>query len=242
MFPALYHRHHSEYTEDLPFWLELAAHSSGPILELGCGTGRVLLPLARAGHTVYGLDSDIEMLRFAAHQITQETRPLIHLFQADMSRFRTAVQFGLIILPCNTLSALTRPVLSKTLACARQHLTSGGVFAASFPNPRLLAQMPKQGAEEVEEVFLHPEDDEPVQVSSAWEHDEEYFQVHWYYDHLLPDGRVERLEAGVKHHILPLNAYLEVFQAAGFTRLQTYGTFTYLRYRKNSPHLIIVAS
>ena len=61
-FPKLYQAQHSEYQEDIPFWLVLASEQGSPILELGCGTGRVLHPLAEAGYTCYGLDHDPGML------------------------------------------------------------------------------------------------------------------------------------------------------------------------------------
>ena len=62
MLPLLYHAHHNRYKEDLPFWLELAARHGDPVLELGCGSGRVLLALAQDGYQVYGLDNDPGML------------------------------------------------------------------------------------------------------------------------------------------------------------------------------------
>jgi SAM-dependent methyltransferase len=85
MFPPLYHAHHNLYADDLPFWLDLAGKVDGPVLELGCGTGRVLLPLAQAGRQVYGLDNDWEMLRFLANRLTPDLRSLADLIQADMS-------------------------------------------------------------------------------------------------------------------------------------------------------------
>jgi SAM-dependent methyltransferase len=242
MFPPIYHAHHNLHSEDLPFWLELAAMTDGPALELGCGTGRVLLPLAQAGRQVYGLDNDLDMLRFLARRLTPGNQSLIHLIQADMSQFHFAVQFGLIILPCNTLSALPPAELRTTLACVFNHLRPDGIFAASLPNPKLLARMAKHGPEEVEEVFPHPEDGQPVQVSSAWERDEQFFSVSWYYDHLLPDGKVERMQAVVRHHLLPTSAYLEMLNSAGFRSIKQYGDFTKAPFRKKSPQLIIIAS
>ena len=50
------------YSADLALWEELAAHAGGPILELGCGTGRVTLRLGRCGHRVTGLDRDAVLL------------------------------------------------------------------------------------------------------------------------------------------------------------------------------------
>ena len=58
----LYDTHHQRHLEDLPFWLELARNANGPILELGCGTGRILLPLLENNLPAIGLDLDADML------------------------------------------------------------------------------------------------------------------------------------------------------------------------------------
>jgi hypothetical protein len=145
-------------------------------------------------------------------------------------------------LPCNTLSSLSSAALRATLACVFGHLRPGGVFAASLPNPHLLARMAKYGPEEVEEMFPHPEDGEPVQVSSAWERDDQFFSVSWYYNHLLPDGKVERTHVVVKHQLLPADAYLEMLKGVGFHTIELYGDFTKAPYQRASPQLVIVAS
>ena len=104
LFPLLYHTHHQHVTEDLPFWQSLARWQGDPILELGCGTGRVLLPLAEAGHTVYGIDNAPNMLSFLRQRIPPELEDHIHLFEADMTHFSIDERFRLILLPCNTYS------------------------------------------------------------------------------------------------------------------------------------------
>ena len=98
MFPALYHAHHSLHPEDLSFWLELAQEQPGPLLELGCGSGRVLLPLLESGSQAYGLDNDLEMLRFLRGNLSPDSHPAPLVFQADMAHFHLALQFSLIIL------------------------------------------------------------------------------------------------------------------------------------------------
>ena len=241
MFPSLYHAHHSLHMADLPFWLQLAQQSPGPILELGCGTGRVLLPLGTADYRMFGLDLDLEMLRFCARQFSPGIQAHVHLFQADMSQFRLDLRFGLIMLPCNTLSTLPPATLERMLACVQEHLLPDGFFAASLPNPTLILRLPKQAGAEIEEIFPHPLDGEPVQVSSAWERDEGFFNVSWTYDHLLPDGQVERLETSIQHQLYPAGYYLEKLSAAGFNQIQEYGDFDLAPYRKNSPSLIFVA-
>jgi SAM-dependent methyltransferase len=68
------------YAADLPLWEELAERSEGPVLELGCGTGRVALHLARRGHAVVGLDRDPELLAALAEPASLVLAPT-HLLQ-----------------------------------------------------------------------------------------------------------------------------------------------------------------
>jgi SAM-dependent methyltransferase len=125
MLPLLYHTHHNLHPEDIPFWLELAAESSAgifqsPILELGCGTGRVLVPLAQHGYTVYGLDHDFDMLLFLHQNLPARVASRVHIFQADFAALHLHQRFGLILMPCNTFSTLTSEVRQVTLESVRQ--------------------------------------------------------------------------------------------------------------------------
>jgi SAM-dependent methyltransferase len=241
MFPSLYHAHHSLHPEDLPFWLELAHKQSGLILELGCGTGRVLIPLLAAGFRAYGLDYDLEMLRFLRFNLPLGQQNELPVFLADMADFRLAMQFPLILLPCNTLSTLAPEQRLATLACVRLHLVPGGLFAASLPNPLILAEMPRRGPEEIEETFPDPVSGDPVQVSSAWRRGAHHFTVTWHYDRLLPDGQVERLTAQASHSLEPAEAYFAALEQAGLHVSTVYGDFDRSPYTADSPYLILVA-
>jgi len=238
----LYHVHHSQHSEDLPFWEELAGQHPGPILELGCGTGRVALCLASQGFQVYGLDRDGDMLTALQANLTPQVRPKVGIFQADMTCFHLEQHFGLILLPCNTYSTLLEGERCSTLACVRRHLRRDGVFAASLPNPSILRSLPRSTEPEVEEVFPHPVDGEPVQVSSNWQRSYKHVSMYWHYDHLLPDGRVERQTLHSRHALLPAQAYLDEMHRQGFTLLETYGDFDRSPYSSESPYLIILAS
>ena len=135
MLAQLYHAHHNRHSNDLPFWLKLAARQNGPILELGCGTGRVLIALARAGYPAYGLDHDAEMLTLLQLKAGSDPASRCHFFQADMAAFHLARLFSLILLPCNTLSTLPTGTRHAALTHIRQHLSPNGLFAASLPEP-----------------------------------------------------------------------------------------------------------
>jgi hypothetical protein len=159
-----------------------------------------------------------------------------------MAAFHLGLTFGLVLLPCNTFSTLDAAGRQSTLERTYAHLRPGGIFAASLPNPVQLRQASRQSAPEVEETFLHPVDGEPVQVSSAWKRSSRDFQLTWIYDHLLPDGRVERHCAQVRHSLVGMETYLEELQQAGLKILHLFGDFDRSPFDGDSPNLILVAA
>jgi SAM-dependent methyltransferase len=236
----LYHAHHNRHLEDLPFWFALAAQAGDPVLELGCGTGRVLMRLAKAGRPSIGIDRDLAMLRFIQASIG-EVKPAPWLIAADITRFNLAIQISLIILPCNTFSTLRKNQRLSALECVHRHLSPNGYFAVSLPNPKTLADLPVRSAPELEDEFLHPQTGNPVQVSSSWRRTRRTFHLTWTYDHLFPDGRVERFNAETVHHIIPAMGYLDEIRTAGLEVVEVYGDFDRSLYQDDSPYLICVA-
>ena len=84
---------------DVAFFVEAAQASGGPVLEVGCGTGRILIPTARAGVDVVGLDLSPHMLQVCQKRVLNEpeaVRSRIRLIQADMRNFDLAQTFKLV--------------------------------------------------------------------------------------------------------------------------------------------------
>ncbi len=233
--------------EDLPFWLGLAERVGGPVLELGCGTGRVLVRLAMAGHRAYGLDREWAWLAFLRKRLAQELDPgppvfaAPRVFAADMSNFRLALRFSLILLPCNTLSTLAPQARRATLACVREHLLPGGLFAFAIPNPQVLRSLPRRGESQVEDEFQLPETGEPVQACSAWQRTRQEFLLQWHYDLLHPDGQVERLTIATRHSLAPVSAYERDLQAAGLPLVEVCGDYDGSPAGEDAPEWIGVA-
>ncbi|MFC2054406.1 methyltransferase domain-containing protein [Chloroflexota bacterium] len=230
------------YSEDIPFWKELARQSTGPILELGCGNGRVLLPLAQSGRPVYGIDNEWGVLALLRSRITPDQGKYTRILQADTAAFHFDLRFGLIIAPCNTYSSFSTETRRRTLSGVRFHLHEDGVFALSLPNPTTFKHLPARSEPEVEEIFPHPLDGEPVQVSSGWERSDLSITVQWHYDHMLPDGGIERISTQIKHNLISTREYLSEIRNAGFIINNTYGSYDWSPYRRDSPNLIILAS
>lgn len=236
----LYHTHHSLESDDLPFWLDWAKQQGGPILELGCGTGRVMLPLAQAGYKIVGVDHDPDMLAFLRKNAIVHQVDEIDIIQADITNLRLNQRFALVLLPCNTFSTLTPDGQRATVQRAHEHLRSEGLFIASMPNPQALVSLPRHGAAQLETSFPHPLSGQPVEVHSEWKRSKETVTFFWHYDQILPDGRAERQTLSARHYLRNKAATLETFRQAGLSIAATYGAYDYTAHEKDSPYLIVV--
>ncbi|HYZ80345.1 MAG TPA: methyltransferase domain-containing protein [Solirubrobacteraceae bacterium] len=118
------------YSADLEFWLALAARTGGPVLDVGAGTGRIALELARAGHEVTAIDLDDDLLaalreRAAGLEVTT--------IVADARAFWLGTTFPLIIVPMQTIQLLGGAEgRAQFLECATFHLESPGALAIAI--------------------------------------------------------------------------------------------------------------
>ena len=126
--------------EDTRFWRTMAAAAAGrPILELGCGTGRALLPVARDGHEVTGIDLSERMLDVCRAKLLREpaaVRERVRLLVADMTSFDLGRRFALVTVPFASFQHLL--TVEQQLAClerCRAHLLPRGLLVLDLPNP-----------------------------------------------------------------------------------------------------------
>lgn len=123
------------YDLDLPLWRDLAAASDGPILDIGAGTGRVALDLARRGHEVTALDADPDLVHELANRARQRSLR-VRTVAADARSFELGHEFALAIAPMQVVQLLGGPDGRRSaLACIRRHLRRGGLFAAALADP-----------------------------------------------------------------------------------------------------------
>ncbi len=125
--------------DDIFFYLERARRAGGDILELACGTGRVGIPLARAGFRVTGVDLSPHMLarfREKLQRESEDTRSRVELREADMTDVRLGRTFALVILPFRSFQLLTEEEqASRCLRNVRRHLRADGTFIVNVFNP-----------------------------------------------------------------------------------------------------------
>jgi len=240
MDPVTYHAHHLLRSEDMAYWRGTALDNGGPVLELGCGTGRVLLRLLKDSLKADGLDNDPDMLQFINRSIPPKLLSQVNVFEADMRDFRLPKHYSLIIIPCNTLSTFDQADRSRIFRSAQQHLTSDGLFIFSIPNPLILAQLPPQGEPELEDDFSHPATGNQVEVYSSWKMDGNTIAFNWQYQHRYPDHVVEESHS-TTHYLDPPQDYVRDLKTAGLNPVAAYGDFHKARFTPESSYFIVEA-
>jgi SAM-dependent methyltransferase len=132
------------YARDLDVWRELAGEHGEPILDVGAGTGRVALDLARRGHRVTALDRDPELLAALAERAGTEA---VETVVGDAREFELDRSFALIILPMQTIQLLGgADGRTQFLRRARRHLRAGGVVAVAITDTLELFEVSEESA------------------------------------------------------------------------------------------------
>lgn len=185
---------------DVQFYVEEAKKAGSPVLELGCGTGRILIPVAESGVSIVGLDRSSAMLSIARRKISRlsvETRRRIELIEADMRDFQLGQRFRLVMIPYRAfLHLLTPEDQRRALGCIREHLMDDGRLILNIFDPRLdiivahqgsLGAALKKGGE-----FIHPETGHRIVVWDTRQYDPERQMLNQYhiFEELDNGGRV----------------------------------------------------
>ena len=117
-------------TQDVSFYRDAAREFGDPVLELGCGTGRITMALAEAGKRITGLDLSERMLERAVKKraaLLVEARERVHLVQGNMAGFDLGEKFRLVIIPFRPFQHLLEVHQQiNCLECVRKHLAPGG--------------------------------------------------------------------------------------------------------------------
>lgn len=234
---------------DVAFYVDEAKAAAGKVLELGCGTGRILLPIARAGATVVGIDSSQQMLarcraKLAAEPAAVQARVTLH--QQDVHDFDAGAAYALVIAPFRVLQHV--PAVEdqlRVLAAVYRHLAPGGRFVFDVFNPNFAMLAGADGKEREETPEL------PLPDGRAFRRTYRIARVHWgaqtsdseliYYVSPRPRAPAERFVQAFEMRWY-LRAELEHLLArSGFRVREIYGDFARGPLVDGAPEQVVVA-
>jgi ubiquinone/menaquinone biosynthesis C-methylase UbiE len=235
----------AHYTEDIPFYREMIARAGEPILDVMCGTGRVLLPLAEAGHTLTGIDSSHAMLDIAhGHVHAARLQQRVNLLHGDIRTAELpAHQFTLAFVAVNSFMHLERVKDQlAALETMRHALVSDGVIVLDLfnPNPAELAQEDNRLVLEREFTlegrrvfkFVTSESDLATQTST----------MTYLFDEIDEQGTVTRHTTSFNLRWFYRYELEHLLARAGFMLLSLYGSYDLDEYNANSDRLIVLAT
>lgn len=136
---------HAHYDDDAGFWEAHAARLDGPVCDLGAAAGRVAVRLAEAGHEVWAVDTDPEMLGIAMARARERgVAHLVHPLRQSMTDPLPVTDAGMVVVPMNTLQVLRDPGEQKAcLRAAADALRPGGemIFDLAMPHFDVVADL-----------------------------------------------------------------------------------------------------
>jgi SAM-dependent methyltransferase len=243
-FARYYDADFRDYLDDLPFYQELARRTGGPLLELMCGTGRVLLPLAEAGYSITGVDISPAMLAIARERVVEaglaDTATLVEGDVRDLPL--PAGQFALAFVAVNSFMHLE--AVRDQLAClsnVRRALTPRGLLVLDLfsPDPleiarednRLVLDREYQLDGRYVQKFVTVDSDAAAQLS----------RVTYLYDETDQTGIVTRRTMRFNMRWFYRYELEHLLARAGFSARNVYGSYDLDPYVNGSPRLIVVA-
>ena len=230
---ALYDWEYRRRRNDIAFYRMLAGERDGPILDLGCGTGRLLAPLARDGQRVVGVDLSSAMLAGAAARVRRLPRPAAGrcvLVKADLRALPIRGHFPLVIAAFHTVQHLIedRELLALFRAVRRLIRPDGWfVFDVFFPDPSWLARPANRQFDRT--VFRHPVTGEKMAYSVSHRLDKRRRALHMqlHYQQLDDTGGTVGLPRTVRlcHRQLPPRDVARLLRRSGLEILARWGGF-----------------
>ena len=226
---------------DLEFYKELALKSGNTALELGVGTARVALSLAKAGITVVGIDNSVHMLRVAKEKLTKETEDIrnrVILEKSDMRNFQLDQLFPFIYIPSSTFDHnITIEDRKQTLDHVFKHLKRNGTFAFD------LEQAAPDKPEKSWWIDRRETEDGKTVVRSIFTRKntlKRTLHLDLFYDVYKNSKLLERYHEYGEVATISSDEIVRLLQETGFEVVTVCGDFDKSKYRKDSTRLVLV--
>lgn len=245
-FARFYDDDYRDYHDDIETIAVLAADCGDPLLELGCGTGRVLVPLAATGHFITGVDISRTLMDQAAQKLSQHKLvDRATLVQDDLRTFDLAQKdFAFAFCTSNTLMHLdTADEQLAVLGNAWRHLRPGGYLLVDLFNPDLPRLLAINGLMELADQWQDRVTGAEVLKWSVRTVDlgEQLQDTLFIYEEIFPDGHSQRTRCPFTLRFLWRNEAELMLRLTGFVVEDVWGDFDGSPYSSESEHLILLA-
>jgi SAM-dependent methyltransferase len=232
--------------DDIPFYLNLAQQYGGPIIDIGCGTGRVMIPLAQAGYVVHGIDREAAMLERAERH--KQSSPALQqnmvLHHGDALTYKLDTKFKLTLVPYNGLMHFhhqdTQLAMLKRL---RGWTADDGLLVLDLPNAGAVFATQDTEAILVERTFLEPETGYMVMQQSinVLDRVEQLLQITWIYDEITEGGTVKRTVAPLTLYYYFFSELKLLLKLAGFDVEGVYGDMEMGPFEDGCERMLVLA-
>lgn len=245
LFAELYDLFYADFAEDIDMYAGFAERSGGPILEIGSGTGRVSIALAKAGHQVVGIELS-EAMRAVAQRNADRVgvADRVQFVAGDMRHFKLDQHFGLIAVPLNTfLHNLTLDDQLATLRCLKQHLRPGGLLVLDCFNPD-----PGYASDDrrllVQHSVIDPATGQPalLLLSRSTDWGQQLQEITYLIDRIDQTGAVQRAALYTTFRFIFRNEMQVLLKLGGFDLKDVYGSYDLDPFESSSDKLIVVAT
>ncbi|TVR19884.1 MAG: class I SAM-dependent methyltransferase [Anaerolineaceae bacterium] len=233
--------------DDIALYIELAEqYQPNAIMDIGCGTGRVMLPLAERGHTVHGIDNEPAMLQRAEayRDASPDLRGRVILHQGDVRTYTLDQRFDMILVPYNGLMHFHEQAEQiAVIQRLRQWITADGLLVLDLPNAGEIFATPETDALILDRTFLEPESGHLVMQMSHSQLDRvtQLLRVQWIYDEITADGAVVRTTAPLVLHYYFQSELRLLLERGGFAVEAVYGDTEYNPFEDGSERMIVFA-
>lgn len=243
LIAPFYDIEHQHFDEDLDMYRNFAELTMGPLLELACGSGRLLLPLAKDGHELVGVDTSSPMLD-RARERAQATgvASRITLAQQDICALRLLQKFSFAFIALGSFAHITtRKGQQQALAAIRNHLTTGASFIIDIANTDLrhlehaAGQLLHQGTWTREDGVLLTHFISPATSSTR-----HILELTHFYDQYSQGGPLTRTTATMHLYIFEHGEMELLLAQAGFTIKEVFGDYDLSPYKLESPRMVFV--
>lgn len=241
-----YDAEHTDKTDDLAMYGALAEEYGGPILDVGCGTGRVVFHLAQEGHVIHGIDSEYDMLERAKMKLDvfSHVRDKLMFYHGDVLTYQMDKRFKMALLSYNALMHFhTQDEQLALLRRLREWMTPDGLLVIDLPNAGEVFASQDTNALTLERTFIEPETGHLVmqQATSYLDRTQQLMQVTWIYDEIDEDGVVHRTVAPVVFRYFFYSEISLLLKQTGFRVEAAYGDTERGEFEDGCERMIVLA-